>query len=483
MAGTRTLFRCNECGYETSKWLGKCPDCGTWNSIIEEAAPGQPPRASGRTTGPNKSVRLGATSPVAAAQVLSEIQPMRAERVPTGFTELDSVLGGGVVPGSLILLGGEPGIGKSTLLLQVFSNLAASLDDAVILVSGEESADQIKLRASRIGAHDSLLVLPETNLEVIADVLSELKPRCAVIDSIQTMYHPDVASAPGSVSQVREGAAQLMRLAKTLGIAIFIVGHVTKDGAIAGPRLLEHMVDTVLYFEGDMHQNFRILRATKNRFGSTGELAIFSMGEEGLCQVENPSELFLPAHVSQDGDSNGSYRMPSGAAIVAVAEGRRALLAEVQSLVSPTSFGTPRRLASGLDSARLALILAVMQQRGGVPLDSDDVYVSVSGGLKIDDPGSDLAIALAVYSAKRDIALPHDLVVFGEITLAGEIRPVSGYRKRIDEARALGYKRILAARAGKRDKMELREDGAPADLIEAATLSEALEWALTESRL
>lgn len=422
MAKTKTVFVCQSCGHESPKWLGKCPGCQSWNSFVEEA---NAPKSSGRHAGPNWAKE----KPVS----IIHIESSRDERIKTRIGELDRVLGGGVVPGSLILVGGDPGIGKSTLLLQTSYALTRQ-GLKVLYVSGEESARQTKLRAERLDAlSEHMYVLCETDMEHIMLAIEQIAPDFLVIDSIQTVYQPSVTSAPGSVSQVRECTAQFMRIAKINGIATVLVGHVTKEGAIAGPRLLEHMVDSVLYFEGERHHTYRVLRTVKNRFGSTNEIGIFEMKEAGLSEVANPSELFLserPLGVA-------------GSIVAASMEGTRPMLVELQALVSPTSFPTPRRMAAGVDHNRLALIMAVLEKRNGLFLQNQDAYVNAAGGVKLDEPAVDLAIAVCVASSLRDKPTrPYD-VVFGEIGLTGEVRAVSRIEQRVLEAGKLGFKRVI----------------------------------------
>ena len=420
MSKTKTKFVCQECGYETPKWMGKCPGCGNWNTLVEEII--ETHRMGGRslTTKQNKALPI------------SQVQSEREPRIRTGMEELDRVLGGGIVPGSLILVGGDPGIGKSTILLQM-SHFLAHSKHKVLYTSGEESTKQVKLRAERLGANnDDLFVLSETNIETIEEQLNEINPRVVVIDSIQTMFHPTVTSAPGSVSQVRECCAHLMRLAKTKEIAILIVGHVTKQGEIARPRLLEHMVDTVLYFEGERHNTYRILRSVKNRFGSTHEMGIFEMMEKGLREVSNPSELFL-----------SERSIAAGATVVASMEGTRPVLVELQALVTPTSFPSPRRTATGVDYNRVALIMAVLEKRVGMLLQNQDAFVNVAGGVRLDEPAIDLAIAVSIASSFRNRATQADDVVLGEIGLTGEVRGISRIEQRVKEAQKLGFKRVI----------------------------------------
>lgn len=419
MAKARTTaFFCKECGYESAKWMGQCPGCRQWNTFVEELT-GKKDWVSGRI------------SPLKRAKpsLLSEISIEEKDRASTGYRELDRVLGGGVVGGSLVLVGGDPGIGKSTLLLQVCRNLAAG-GQKVLYISGEESLKQIKLRADRIGTvRGELRFLCETDLEIVQGVIQERKPDVVVIDSIQTMYREDISSAPGSVSQVRESTNVLMQLAKGLGIAIFLVGHVTKEGVVAGPRVLEHMVDTVLYFEGERTAAYRILRGVKNRFGSTNEIGVFEMREEGLCEVENPSEFLL----------SGRPEDASGAVVACLMEGTRSILLEVQALVTESNFGMARRTAAGADYNRINLLMAVLEKRCRYDLGRFDAYVNVAGGLKMNEPAMDLAIILALISSYKDKPVDPSTVIFGEVGLAGEVRAVSMAEQRVREARKLGF--------------------------------------------
>lgn len=424
MAKKTTKFICQSCGYESPKWMGRCPGCNEWNQMVEEVSVISKPKGAFLHTAPGVATK---------AAPINTIQSEQEARVETDLVELNRVLGGGVVPGSLILIGGDPGIGKSTLLLQVSSQLSTH-QNKVLYISGEESVKQTKLRADRLQISSSeLYVFSETNLEVIQQTIHEISPNFVIIDSIQTIFHPEVTSAPGSVSQVRECTAELMRIAKTNGIAIFIVGHVTKEGNIAGPRLLEHMVDTVLYFEGERHHSYRILRAVKNRFGSTNEMAIFEMKELGLVEVENPSEIFLEER------SKGA----SGSTVVASMEGTRPILVEIQALISPSMFPTPRRMASGIDYNRVNLIMAVLEKRVGMLLQNQDAYLKVAGGVKIDEPAIDLAIAVSIASSFRDIPTQADDIVIGEIGLTGEVRRVSRIEQRVQEAAKLGFNRVI----------------------------------------
>ena len=420
----KTLFYCTECGNETAKWAGKCPACGAWNTIVE-----QPERPKG--TGKGASVRVGMTRRRACP--VTDLTADEEIRFPTGMGELDRVLGGGAVKGSLVLVGGAPGIGKSTLLLQVCANLCKT-GKRVLYVSGEESAKQLKLRANRLGiTSETLYVLAENALDNVEEKLRGLSPDVAVIDSIQTMYRPDMASAPGSVSQIRECTSQIMRLCKESGTAIFLVGHVTKDGAIAGPRMLEHMVDVVLYFEGDRQQEYRLLRAVKNRFGSVNELGVFQMTEAGMQIVPNPSEQLL-SHRAKGA---------SGSVVFCGLEGSRPLLCDVQALASTSYFGTPRRTVGGADTGRVALLLAVLEKRANQKTYNQDVYINVAGGLELSEPAADLALCMAVVSSLKDAAIGAEVAVMGEVGLAGEVRAIPQCDRRISECQRLGFTTIL----------------------------------------
>lgn len=415
----KTVFFCQQCGYESVKWMGQCPGCREWNTFVEE------PAEEKRSTHSSIS-RVGQTT---EPLPLSKIEMTDQERFTTGIGELDRVLGGGIVPASLVLVGGDPGIGKSTLLLQVCRNLAES-HHSVLYISGEESMQQIKIRAERIGSFtDDLELFCETDLSDIASVLRKKKPRVVVIDSIQTMYSEDVNSAPGSVSQVRQATSLLLQLAKSLGITIFIVGHVTKEGVVAGPRVLEHMVDTVLYFEGDRHAAYRILRGVKNRFGSTNEIGVFEMQQAGLVEVKNPSEYML----------NGRPEGASGSIVTCSIEGTRPILLEIQALVCKTGFGLPRRTAAGADLNRVNLLMAVLEKRAGMPLSSCDAYVNIAGGIRMNEPAVDLGIVLAMISSYKDCAIPEDVICFGEVGLSGEVRAVNMEKQRVAEAKKLGF--------------------------------------------
>ena len=418
MAKNQTIFVCSECGNESPKWLGKCPACNSWNTYYEEKV----------FKDKSSNERKLLSSQVVKLRDIGVNE--KSKRYTTGYSELDRVLGGGLVPGSLILLGGEPGIGKSTLILQICNMVRFDETNAILYVSGEESGRQIKLRADRLNIDsDNIEFLGEANIEFVEQAIEEKKPRLLVVDSIQTMYSKDVPAAPGSVSQVREITARLMQLCKQKEITTVIIGHVTKDGTIAGPRVLEHMVDTVLYLEGERYFSYRILRGVKNRFGSTNEVGLFEMQEQGMVEVSNPSELLI-----SDRDGN-----PSGSVIVATLEGTRTMLVEIQALLTITAFGLARRTAIGVEYNRLALLLAVLEKKLGVHLSNQDAYVNVVGGMKLDEPAADLGIALAVMSSYKNIPLSKDLVVSGEIGLTGEVRAVNAIEKRVKEIEKLGF--------------------------------------------
>lgn len=445
-----TAFFCQNCGYESAKWQGQCPACHEWNTFTEE---------------PVAKITGSAAVKKAAAEIrpvrLSEIQTDESQRISSGMEELDRVLGGGIVAGSLMLVGGDPGIGKSTLLLQVCHNLTGT-GHKVLYVSGEESVQQIKLRAKRIGDFkDDLMLLCETNLELVRSVIEKIRPEIVVIDSIQTMYHEAVSAAPGSVSQVREATNVLMQIAKGMGISIFLVGHVTKEGVVAGPRVLEHMVDTVLYFEGDRHASYRILRGVKNRFGSTNEIGVFEMTDKGLREVANPSEYML----------SGKPEGASGSVVVCTMEGTRPMLLEVQALVCRTNFGLPRRTAAGMDYNRLNLLMAVLEKRLNLPLSGYDAYVNIAGGVKLNEPAMDLGLVLAVISSYRDVPIPDKTLVFGEVGLSGEVRAVSMAAQRVQEARRLGFDRIILPRAC----MEQIKQPEGVRLVGVSTVRDAME--------
>lgn len=415
-----TIFFCQNCGYESSKWMGQCPGCKEWNTFVEEVVS----TASLKNTG-KSMVAVNK----AAVTALSEVTIQEEDKLQTGIQELDRVLGGGIVQGSLTLVGGDPGIGKSTLLLQTCRMLAEA-EHKVLYISGEESQVQIKMRADRIGSFKrNMLLLCETNLDVIAEVIRREMPKVVVIDSIQTMYNENVSAAPGSVSQVRESTATLLQLAKGFNVSVFIVGHVTKEGTVAGPRVLEHMVDTVLYFEGDRHASYRVLRGVKNRFGSTNEIGVFEMREEGLVQVQNPSEYML----------EGRPQNASGSVVACSLEGTRPLLLEIQALVCHSNFGIPRRQTTGTDFNRVNLLMAVLEKRLGVQLSGCDAYVNLTGGMKIAEPAIDLAIVLAILSSFKNVALSPKLIAFGEVGLSGEVRSVSMAPQRVAEAAKLGF--------------------------------------------
>ena len=417
----KSVFFCRNCGHEESTWLGQCPVCRQWNTFVEEKV--TPVKGNGQT----RSLQE------AEVVTLASVRTDTEERTRTGIKELDRVLGGGIVPGSLVLVGGDPGIGKSTLLLQVCQRLSAR-KLKILYISGEESLKQIKLRANRMGEFtEELLLLCETNIEIIRSVIEKQKPALVVIDSIQTMYSEEVGSAPGSVSQVREATNIFMQIAKGMGISIFIVGHVTKEGTVAGPRVLEHMVDTVLYFEGDRHASYRILRGVKNRFGSTNEIGVFEMRQDGLREVENPSEFML----------NGRPEHASGSVVACSMEGTRPILLEIQALVCRSNFGMPRRTAAGTDYNRVNLLMAVLEKRLGLPLSSYDAYVNIAGGIRINEPAVDLGIVMALVSSYKNRPVSEDVLVFGEVGLSGEVRAVNMPEQRVSEAKKLGFRTCI----------------------------------------
>ncbi|HEY4531705.1 MAG TPA: DNA repair protein RadA [Kurthia sp.] len=425
MAKKKTKFMCNGCGYEAPKWMGRCPGCGEWNTMVEDVEIVQ--------KGPRGAFQHTVSKSQQKAVPIISVETQDEPRIKTELNELNRVLGGGVVPGSLVLIGGDPGIGKSTLLLQV-SALLSNQGHRVLYISGEESIRQTKLRAERLGVKSNeLYIYSETNLEFLHDTIEEVNPKFVIVDSIQTVHHPEVTSAPGSVSQVRECTAELMRIAKTKNIAIFLVGHVTKEGQIAGPRILEHMVDTVLYFEGERHHTYRILRSQKNRFGSTNEIAIFEMLQGGLQEVLNPSELFLQER------SQGA----PGSTVVASMEGTRPILVEIQSLVTPSSFNYPKRMATGLDQNRVSLLMAVLEKRMGLLLQAQDAYIKVAGGVKLDEPAIDLAVLVCIVSSFKDAAANATDCFVGEVGLTGEVRRVSRIEQRVQEAAKLGFQRAI----------------------------------------
>lgn len=421
MAKLKSLYVCSECGYESAKWYGKCPGCGEWNTMSEEI----PVSASSKG---NKKLSASVQPVLRLNEITGDVE----KRISTGINEFDRVLGGGIVQGSLVLIGGDPGIGKSTILLQICEHLGKTCD--VLYVSGEESANQIKLRANRLGVTTNRLgVLAQTDVGIIVETVKSEKPDIVIIDSIQTMIYDECSSSAGSVTQVRECTNIFMHMAKSLGIPVFVVGHVNKDGAIAGPKVLEHIVDTVLYFEGERNYSYRILRGVKNRFGSTNEIGVFEMRQSGLAEVENPSLLML----------SGRPKNVSGTCVACVMEGTRPILAEVQGLVTATGFGTPRRMSTGFDYNRMAMILAVLEKRGGYYFNSMDAYINVIGGLKLDEPAADLTVAMALISSLKDVVVQENAIAFGEIGLAGEIRAVNNCEQRVSEALRLGFDKCI----------------------------------------
>ena len=453
MARTKTVFYCTACGNETPKWQGRCPACGAWNTLEEHI---EKPAAAGKA----KSAPVGQSR---KPQRISEVDCDDEIRFSTGMGELDRVLGGGAVAGSLVLVGGAPGIGKSTLLLQICNSLCAGR--RVLYVSGEESERQLKLRAQRLGvAPDALYILSETRLSDILEAVEEMKPDILIADSVQTLYNEENESSPGSVSQVKDCTMSLMHLSKSQGVTVFVVGHINKDGNIAGPKVLEHMVDCVLYFEGDQNSSYRLLRAAKNRFGSTNEIGVFEMADKGLIEVPNPSQMLL------EGRPEGA----SGTCVACVMEGTRPVLAEVQALVSKTSFNVPRRTADGFDFNRAALLLAVGEKRAGMHLSMYDAYINVIGGLKLDEPAADLPVILAVASSYRDQAISDDLAAIGEVGLTGEIRSVSNMNQRLGEVARLGFKKCIIPRNGS-EKLEI-PDGLT--VYRVRNLREAIETAM-----
>lgn len=419
---SKTVFVCGECGYETPKWVGKCPGCGEWNTMVEDV---RLPQKAAVSAAPRPAHTF-------SAMPLSQINAADEHRFVTGISELDRVLGGGIVKGSVILLSGDPGIGKSTILLQVCNALQG--DIKILYVSGEESAIQIKLRAKRIGVEsDAVSVMTETDVQTVCEYINSTRPDLVMIDSIQTMQHPDISSSPGSIVQVRESANLLLRTGKSLDIPIFIVGHVNKGGDIAGPKVMEHIVDTVLYFEGERNQSYRILRAIKNRFGSTNEIGVFEMTETGLAEVENPSAMMLSGRMSD----------VSGGCITCIIEGTRPILAEVQGLVAATGFGNARRTSAGFDYNRLNLLLAVLEKRLGLMFSNLDTYINIVGGIRLDEPAADLAVAMALVSGLRDIPIDENTIAFGEIGLSGELRSVPRAQARVNEAERMGFTRCI----------------------------------------
>jgi DNA repair protein RadA/Sms len=443
VAKAATQFACTDCGYAAGRWFGKCPQCGEFGTLVEDAP------ADARAAGPKATLRL------------VDVKAEEAERIPTGVPELDRVLGGGLVPASLVLVGGEPGVGKSTLLLSALA--AISKDRRAVLVTGEESSAQVKLRAARLGGAENVEILAETELESVCATLEQERPDVCVIDSVQTLYSSELGSAPGSVGQVREAAGRLLRVAKENGVATILVGHVTKDGAVAGPRVLEHLVDCVLQFEGDRYHEHRVLRASKNRFGSTNELAVFEMTGAGLVGVPEPSELF-----------GRTVEGEIGAAVGCVLEGSRPLLLEIQALVAPTDLAMPRRVGTGVDPKRLAMIVAVLSRHARIALGQADVFVNVAGGVRIDEPGADLAIALAIVSAAKGAPVKPQVAAFGEIGLTGRLRPATQSERRLEECAKLGLAAAVAP-AGTPARGKLR-------VLEAQTLSQAAKAGIDAER-
>ena len=452
---TKTIFSCQNCGYQSPKWLGKCPDCNSWNSFVEEDYAAPSAKAKERTS-------LYKDGPV----LLKDIEIKEASRLKTEIAELDRVLGGGIVAGSVVLIGGDPGIGKSTIALQV-SNQLTKQGRTVLYVSGEESVAQTKMRAKRLGQADAgnLYIVNQTDLSLITGYIKKIKPDAVMIDSIQVIFDPAISSSAGSVSQVRECSGILTQLAKTTATSIFIIGHVTKEGTLAGPRVLEHIVDTVLYFEGDRFSIYRILRAVKNRFGSTNEIGVFEMSSEGLKEVKNPSEIFLSERPKD----------VSGSVVTSILEGTRPLLVEIQSLVSKSSFGYARRRSQGFDYNRLSLLVAVLEKRIGLHLEAEDIFVNVAGGIKIEDPAADLAVATAVASAFREKLVMPETAVLGEVGLAGEVRSISQVNLRIHEAAKLGFRHCIIPGNNYKNLDYKKND---IELIPVSTLKEALDIAL-----
>ena len=447
MAKAKTIFVCSECGNESPKWLGKCPACNSWNTFYEQKIE--------KYTETNKIEKKINNTP----RPLNSYVGQEANRTSTGYLELDRVLGGGLVKGSLILLGGEPGIGKSTLILQLCEKVQG--EGKVLYVSGEESAEQIKLRADRLEIkNQDLMFLGETDIDVIKDAISDMKPKLVIIDSIQTMYSDEITAAAGSVSQVREITSQIMRMCKAQQITTIIIGHVTKEGNIAGPRVLEHMVDTVLYLEGERYNTYRILRAVKNRFGSTNEIGMFEMREEGMCEVTNPSDILITEREDN----------PSGSCILASVEGTRPILVEVQALTSQTVFGLPKRTANGFDYNRLAVLIAVLEKKAGLSLGNQDVYLNIAGGMKISEPAADLGIIATVASSYKNVPIPQSTVVMGEVGLTGEVRRINLIEKRLKEAEKLGFKACIIPENNKK----VLKDNYKLDIIGVKSIGDML---------
>ena len=451
MAKVKTIFVCSSCGYESAKWLGKCPACNEWNSFYEEKVV--------NSTSSSSSIN-GSRREKAVPKKLKEVEGIETSRTSTGIGELDRVLGGGLVKGSLVLVGGEPGIGKSTLILQLCDKVKG--EGKVLYVSGEESAEQVKIRADRLNINnDDLMFLGETNIDSIQNAITSINPKLVIIDSIQTMYSEEITSAAGTVSQVREITARIMRMCKDNGITTIIIGHVTKDGNIAGPRVLEHMVDTVLYIEGERYFSYRILRGVKNRFGSTNEVGMFEMKNEGMVEITNPSSILI----SERNDN------PAGSVIVASMEGTRPLLIELQALTTPSVYGIPKRTANGIDYNRLAVLIAVIEKRAGIGLGTQDVYLNVVSGIKIGEPAVDLGVVLACTSSYKNVSIPQDVVAIGEVGLTGEVRAVNMIEKRLKEAERLGFKKCIIPESNKK----LLKDSFKLDIIGVRNINEAIK--------
>ena len=444
----KTIFVCNECGYESAKWMGKCPACNSWNTFFEE-------KLSTKVESGKREKKIQE-----APKPLNSFVGQDAQRTSTGYAELDRVLGGGLVKGSLVLVGGEPGIGKSTLILQLCDKVKG--EGKVLYVSGEESAEQIKLRADRLNIkNDDILFLGETDIDIIDQNIEELNPKLVIIDSMQTMYSEDISSAPGSVSQVREITSRIMKISKSRKITTIIIGHVTKDGNIAGPRVLEHMVDTVLYIEGERYFSYRMIRGVKNRFGSTNEVGMFEMQEKGMVEITNPSSILI----SEREDN------PSGSVVVATVEGTRPLLVELQALVTQSVFGLPRRTANGIDYNRLTLLVAVMEKKAGFMLGNQDVYLNVVGGLKVNEPALDLGIILATASSFKNVSIPKGVIALGEVGLTGEVRTINMMEKRLKEAERLGFKKCIIPENNKK----LLKESYKLDIIGVKNINEAMK--------
>ena len=449
MAKSKTIFVCSECGNESAKWLGKCPACNSWNTFYEQ-------KVVETKIGGHKDLAKSENKP----QKLNSYEAKETLRTSTGFGELDRVLGGGLVKGSLVLLGGEPGIGKSTLILQICDKVKG--EGKVLYVSGEESAEQIKMRADRLGIHnDDILFLGETDIDVVNQAIIEINPKLVIIDSIQTMYSEEISAAAGSVSQVREITSQVMRVCKSRAITTIIIGHVTKEGNIAGPRVLEHMVDTVLYLEGERYFSYRVLRGVKNRFGSTNEIGMFEMNEEGMCEITNPSDILI----SEREDN------PAGSCIVSSIEGTRAILIELQALTTQSIFGFPKRTANGTDYNRLTLLIAVLEKRAGIMLGSQDIYLNLVGGIRVNEPSIDLGMMMAVVSSFKNVAIPKDMVIIGEVGLTGEVRRINLIDKRLKEAEKLGFKSCIIPESNKKDLKEIYK----LDIIGVSNINEAMK--------